>query len=1148
MPVDLYTGVPQITVPLFNLPHHNGAGIPIYLSYNASGNKVQDIASQVGLGWSLNAGGFITRTVRGEPDPDLTSGWADLNSTEYNTLYEDIVSNKKDSEHDMFYFSVPGRSGRFVVDKDVTTTYTLPHQEILIEKNGTFTDGHWVITDEQGTKYYFGDATNSKETSTYTPIDVDGNYEPYNKRTYVSTWYLTKIEYFNSIPERAITFGYSTLTSAQNITYYYYSDRKRILTDCDSGNINDLIVVNTNTRIEVLSPKYLYTVNTSLGTAYFNYDDDREDLANGGRLYQVRVVSNDLNEVKNYRLNHGYFDANDSYYEGAYYSLLQGACSSADCKRLALLSIDDVTNDGKIVYRQFDYANDSDFSECPECPGEIGYDKYELPPRNSFYVDHWGYFNGVSGINHNNYRTPPVDYTLPNNRQVIHIGVPKEAISQPSQANILKKIILETGGTQEFEYEVNRKDNNVTVGGLRIKKITFREDDDPLLPPQNVKTFSYSGGTSIQNIDYEDYDLYYGYEKAQDVCSQGDRYFLNIYSGAKANLFDQNGSPISYSNVSVSESTKGTTHYTFFSNSSHPDVAPNKYRYVFVGNIFNATLSSNTYPDVPNSTRFWERGLVDQMEVVGEGPSETEIKLLAEDNDYFFTSEVTEVAELENMVVTPGNSSNSYFIGKYKIKSVPIMVKSSVVTSFDKANEAKSSTTSAIYSYHSTYENFPKSVLTTLSDGSQQKVESIYVFDLCSGTPPALAPGPEDALWSMYTGHSWGQPVEVITSFKPEGEIDFQVLSGSLNTYQRFDIPNSSVAPATSYYMLLEPGVTTYTAPTLTSGGTTLSFDSRYKIHSSYVYDDTGNLSSMTDRQGISISFSYGYNNSLVLAKTVSPLANPITTSYEHIPLVGLSKITDSNGQFVTYEYDNFNRLKSIKDHNGDIMERYRYNYRDQLNELSATISVSGMLKVNEDITFTALYDYSSYGYTSYVWDFGDGTTEETMSQSIVHAYGTQGTKNVTVEMVNPEYVGASASTSVNVSNEEFVLNICGSATGYDECTGIVQSATTCVVTPDQGKLHFAVVNPNEQFCTGSIMYEWEFRKNNEPGIFSPLTMESSSLVTIDPTVSGVFFTDPGTYWIKCTVYWTGSGGCGSFESQEIPFTFTVPGPGDPCE
>ena len=64
VPVGLYTGIPQISIPLTSI-QDGSLSVPISLSYHAGGVRVEEIASWVGLGWSLNAGGVITRQVRG---------------------------------------------------------------------------------------------------------------------------------------------------------------------------------------------------------------------------------------------------------------------------------------------------------------------------------------------------------------------------------------------------------------------------------------------------------------------------------------------------------------------------------------------------------------------------------------------------------------------------------------------------------------------------------------------------------------------------------------------------------------------------------------------------------------------------------------------------------------------------------------------------------------------------------------------------------------------------------------------------------------------------------------------------------------------------------------------------------------------------
>lgn len=56
MPVSLHTGTPNISIPLYTLRGRELA-VPISLDYHASGIKLEEVASNVGLGWSLSAGG-----------------------------------------------------------------------------------------------------------------------------------------------------------------------------------------------------------------------------------------------------------------------------------------------------------------------------------------------------------------------------------------------------------------------------------------------------------------------------------------------------------------------------------------------------------------------------------------------------------------------------------------------------------------------------------------------------------------------------------------------------------------------------------------------------------------------------------------------------------------------------------------------------------------------------------------------------------------------------------------------------------------------------------------------------------------------------------------------------------------------------------
>jgi hypothetical protein len=67
IPVSYNTGIPNIGIPIHTLSE-GSISLPISLSYHAGGLKVGEPCSWVGLGWSLAAGGMISRTVQGRAD------------------------------------------------------------------------------------------------------------------------------------------------------------------------------------------------------------------------------------------------------------------------------------------------------------------------------------------------------------------------------------------------------------------------------------------------------------------------------------------------------------------------------------------------------------------------------------------------------------------------------------------------------------------------------------------------------------------------------------------------------------------------------------------------------------------------------------------------------------------------------------------------------------------------------------------------------------------------------------------------------------------------------------------------------------------------------------------------------------------------
>jgi hypothetical protein len=66
-PLSLSSGTTTVEIPVYNL-RHGDIVVPVSLSYDASGVKVDAQPTWVGQNWSLKAGGMISRIVKGVPD------------------------------------------------------------------------------------------------------------------------------------------------------------------------------------------------------------------------------------------------------------------------------------------------------------------------------------------------------------------------------------------------------------------------------------------------------------------------------------------------------------------------------------------------------------------------------------------------------------------------------------------------------------------------------------------------------------------------------------------------------------------------------------------------------------------------------------------------------------------------------------------------------------------------------------------------------------------------------------------------------------------------------------------------------------------------------------------------------------------------
>lgn len=461
VPVSNYTGVPNINIPLYDI-RSGKVSVPISLSYHAGGVKVEDISSNVGLGWTLNSGGVITRSIMGLPDDLSTVGF-------FNNLLTSDMSNSDsymkqiagppgqlDAQPDVYYFNFGRYSGKLIFSKN-GNCFSIPHHNFKIKPGvGPLNQGTnlWEVITEEGIKYTFGQT----EGSEITTVCENGGGIPSQQNQipqYTSSWYLTKVEDMHSINVVTLTYF-----AAPVVSYDSKSSYEHTMTFDEEFGCNAAIpcVGNYGSGCTTFTKiKYLATISQ------ITFPGGTLDFTKSGRLdlpgaYRVTGLT-----IKNYKgaLLKSYAFANDQYFESG--------CGTALCKRLKLSSVKEVGRDG-----------------IEKSPHSFLYHGEALPPRDSKDTDDWGYYNKRG--NTNNF-PQFIDYFNEESHYDYLPGANRKSNFETVKAGTLTKITYPTGGYSEFEYEINE------VVSTRLPNKTSTKVNLSIAGPPNSEsnTFTITG-------------------------------------------------------------------------------------------------------------------------------------------------------------------------------------------------------------------------------------------------------------------------------------------------------------------------------------------------------------------------------------------------------------------------------------------------------------------------------------------------------------------------------------------------------------------------------------------------------------------------------------------------------------------------------
>jgi YD repeat-containing protein len=477
MPVNLVSGTPQVSIPLYTL-EYAGMTLPISLEYDASGVKVESIASSVGQNWSLNVGGVVSRNAKGAPDEGsvgypkssiMVNGYykdyglskletelstfsnvANSRYMQFNWWLEDVNAGKKDAQPDLFYFSTPEGGSKFVFNDQRKVVY-LENTDFIIQED--YVPSYfrtWMVTSPKGTKYKFGLDTgtefglNNAVEKNYTNQSIDeiafaNNY-------IINSWFLTEISNFTSSSKIQLEYvdnNYTHTTISKPMVQSSFlclpnmlsSNNCNITPETQYATLAET-PVNTTSQSHVISKliSKIKAGTTQINFIYSNRDDlTPESGVTPKRLDEVQItVVNPVTQVAEIikKIKFSYTTQQSA--------ITTGSKGATDIKRLQLTGITEMNANEQLTK-----------------PYTFVYNTTSLPSKLSFAQDKWGYYNGKT---QNPSLFPPAGITLNTS-----LYADRKVDLNFAKAGALEQIIYPTKGSVNFQYESHKSDVAVDV-------------------------------------------------------------------------------------------------------------------------------------------------------------------------------------------------------------------------------------------------------------------------------------------------------------------------------------------------------------------------------------------------------------------------------------------------------------------------------------------------------------------------------------------------------------------------------------------------------------------------------------------------------------------------------------------------------------
>lgn len=932
---NLYTGTLSASIPFYTYKDPDFT-IPISFDYASNGCIPNVRAGILGPGWTLNAGGVISREIRGIPDNWNESigiqgyynwfverpQWDTVivfycdagehpNCRHSANIFTDGRSDTRyDADPDIFHFNIPGYSGSFHLGFNgkiyVYNTSCNPNDlkiEIGISNTPSYTTADYftaiTITTPDGTRYVF-DSENGHDGSNLDMGQVPKGTQPYDNENDIQAWHLSRViapngrtaqfHYVRSgylKTPRPLSLWSSGIIEGNGSSFLY-----------NGGGVGSTWYYSQNahlTRIEINDVDIIFTYETGIREKYRDKDSypsySEIDDAGSSRLTGVRVTSGE-ETVANATLSYVQSNQNSQ-----------------------VRFLQNVTVDGIGAY------------------GLQYTDLYLWPAYLTYSLDHWGYYNGRSGQDNFKYVSVVSQGTEDETLLANSVRTPFAAYAS---SGLLTAISYPTGGRSEFVYEPNAYRRQVIrrsqmefepelidgytsteCGGLRIKQVKDYDADNEVL---RTRTFHYTvpGDENKESgilVHLPRYWARFNVNTNENGIPK--QYFEAKYSN---NLVNYSGTHIEYPTVKETNSDGSSILYTFSSSEDYLDFCFRSVPYGYDGKILNPaslTVQNNVIQSAVSLQALRGRLLSKTILNTSGVPVQRDSSLYSADSIYVSSSYATIPEHLY-----AAEPWNKLFVGRSDLSS-------SIQTRIVSSNQDVSTTTT--YTYNATGQTASESV--TGSDGTVRRTEYLYVTDSCrTGTVDAAM------LAANCIGTPWRERVyEGNTLVSETVRVFYQ--PDSQNHPTLFCLESSSMRDGRTDVVY----TTTFQHDALGRTVQVTGPDGRSSVHlwgHGGLYPvariDGATLSQVRTAIGdatLGTAPLSGGMDATTVGLLRSSLAAPAeVTVYAWDPLVGLTGVTGPDGRSTTYEYNFSGKLKGIRDDGGHLVEEYRYSPDNKLN------------------------------------------------------------------------------------------------------------------------------------------------------------------------------------------------------------------------